>query len=71
MAQQIPKSVAASLYPHLKNDTRVVFEQRQHGTIADAMYAHLRPPAPKPPNPWRDSLLKNLRELNARLRANK
>jgi hypothetical protein len=33
MAQQISKSAAASLYPHLKSDTRVVFEQRQPGTV--------------------------------------
>ena len=62
-----PPSAAASIYPHLKSGTPDVVERRQQGSIADALFPHLKPPAPKPSNPDRDSLLRNLRELRQRM----
>jgi hypothetical protein len=40
-------------------------EQREPNSLADAMWP--RPPQPAP-NPYRDLLLRNLRELNAKVR---
>jgi len=63
-----PPSAAASIYPHLNSAARGGFEQRREPvSVADAMFPHLKPPAPKPPNPDRDSLLRNLRELRQRI----
>jgi hypothetical protein len=50
--QQIPKSAAAALYPHLKTGTPDVVERRQQpSSIANALYPDLapksKPPAPK------------------------
>jgi hypothetical protein len=72
MTQQIPKSAAASLYPHLQTGTPAVVERRRGpASVGAAMWPGLGP-QPKPPTNWhRELLLKNLRELNARLRANK
>jgi hypothetical protein len=50
------RSAAASIYPDLKSGARDVVERRQQGTVADAMYAHLKPPPPKLPNPYIDGL---------------
>jgi hypothetical protein len=36
-----PPSAAAALYPHLKAGTPDVVQQRQQGTVADAMYPAL------------------------------
>jgi hypothetical protein len=55
-----PTSAAASLYPHLKSGTPEPVQQRpQSGSIADAVYAHLRPPPPKPPNPYLERVTEN------------
>jgi hypothetical protein len=63
-----PPSAAQALFPNLKTGTPDVVQQRHQGTVADAMYSHLKPPPSTPPNPYRDSLLKHLRELNRQLR---
>jgi hypothetical protein len=42
------KTAAAALYPNLPSGTPDVVQQRQQGTVADALYSHLRPPQPKP-----------------------
>jgi hypothetical protein len=71
MTQREP-SAAAALFPHLKSGAPDVVERRREpSSIADAMFSHLKPPPPKPPNPYRESLLRNLRELNASLRLQK
>jgi hypothetical protein len=59
------------LWGHLPSQAREVadWSKREHGTTGQAMWPTLGP-QPKPPtNPRRDVLLKNLRELNARLDA--
>jgi hypothetical protein len=43
-----PPTAAAALYPGLKTGTPDVVGRRQQGTVADAMYPHLKPPPPKP-----------------------
>ena len=69
-----PPSAAAALYPHLKTGTPPVFTHTREfnlgvtADIASAMFGHLRPPAPKPPNPYRESLLRSLRAINDRHR---
>jgi hypothetical protein len=51
----------------LPSGTRDVVQRRdQRGSVADALWPQLRPAAPKPTNPYRDILLKSLREINAR-----
>ncbi len=59
-------TASEALYPHLTKQSGEV-ERRQpvHSDLAKAMY-----PGPKiaPTNPYRESLLKGLRELNARMR---
>jgi hypothetical protein len=62
MAQPKP-SAAGALYPHLRSAAREPSTQRQPKSLADAMYPR---PQAKPPNPYRDLLLRNLRELNAK-----
>jgi len=48
MANREP-SAAAALYGHLPSGARDVAQrQRQPNSVADAMFGHLRPPAPKP-----------------------
>jgi hypothetical protein len=50
--QQIPKSAAQSLYPHLHSGVREPVQQRQQPTLANALYPSLSAPkAPKPPQP--------------------
>jgi hypothetical protein len=51
-------TAAGALYPHLKSCTPDVVQRRQQGSVADAMYLHLKPPQPKPPpesNRYRES----------------
>jgi hypothetical protein len=67
-----PPSAAEALFPHLKSGTPAIVERRREpASVADALYSHLRPPQPAPRNWHRELLLRDLRELNARLRANK
>jgi hypothetical protein len=65
MTQREPPSAAAALYPHLKAGTPSEVEPRRTPTLAEAMYPRPKPPTP---NPYREILLRNLRELNADLR---
>jgi hypothetical protein len=59
---------AEALYPHLtKQSDEVERREPVHGSLAEALYPR---PKPTPTNPRRDLLLKNLREHNARMRAN-
>ena len=58
---------AAAIWPHLAGDRPVPREQpRQTSPLAASMYPSLAPPKPQPSNPLRDSLLRNLREINGR-----
>jgi len=58
-----PPAAAASIYPHLKSGTPDVVQQRQRGTVADAMYPRPKPPLKNPylegmtQTEWRDTLL--------------
>jgi hypothetical protein len=56
------------LWSHLPSQARELapWAKRERTEIADAMFPR---PKPKPPNPHRESLLRNLRELNARFDA--
>jgi hypothetical protein len=56
------------LFSHLPTQARELADwaKRERGDLADAL--HPRPKA-KPPNPQRESLLRGLRELNARIDA--
>jgi hypothetical protein len=66
MADQ--RSAASQIYPHLPSAQRPEVEQRAQ-SLASAMWPSLAP-KPKPaPNPYRESLLRNLRELSARVDA--
>jgi hypothetical protein len=47
MAQEIPKSAAASIYPHLKTGTPAPVQSAKP-TLANALYPSLAPQAPKP-----------------------
>ena len=60
-------SAAGQIWPHLPQGTPSEVERRQpvHRNAAEAMYPR---PKIRPPNPYRESLLRNLRDLNARLR---
>jgi hypothetical protein len=40
------------IWPHLPRGTPEPVQQRPGGSIADAVFPHLRPPPPKPPNPY-------------------
>jgi hypothetical protein len=59
-----PPSAAQALYPHLPSAERREVKQSER-TLAEAMYPR---PQAKPPNPYRESLLRNLRETIADLR---
>ena len=48
MAQEIPKSAAQSIYPHLKSGTREPVQRQQPASVAQAMFPSL---VPKPPQP--------------------
>jgi hypothetical protein len=66
MADRKP-SAAEALYPNLRAAVPERPEQQQRGSLASAMYPS-QMPRPKPlPDPNRDSLLRNLRELNQRI----
>jgi hypothetical protein len=59
-------SPAQTIWPHLaKGEERPEQVRVQTSPLAQAMY----PRKTKPTNPYRESLLKGLKELNARLRA--
>jgi hypothetical protein len=62
----MPNSAAGQIWPHLPSAARP--ERAQTGPrLADAMYPR---PHPKPPtNSDRESLLRGLRELNAKIDA--
>lgn len=55
------------LWPQLPTSTPTEVEQRRAGSLAQAMYGPR--PQTKPTNPHRESLLRGLRELNARIDA--
>jgi hypothetical protein len=59
MAQPKP-TAAEALFPHLPGREEYVAKQ-QRPSLAEAMWPR---PKPKPPNPYRESLLRGLRELN-------
>ena len=66
-------SAAEALYPHLRNDVGPARPPQQRTSLlAQAMYPALTPQA-KPRNDWRErdrqSLLRGLRELNAKIDA--
>jgi hypothetical protein len=61
-------SAAESLFPHLPHRSDVV-AKRQEVTLAEAMYPRQARPPSNNPYSDRDSLLRNLRELNARIDA--
>jgi hypothetical protein len=64
--------LAGHVWPHLAADQPEPREQpRQRSALAEAMYPSLVPKTPLPSNPLRDSLLKNLREINDRHRGHK
>jgi hypothetical protein len=71
MAEQRP-TAAQALYGHLPSGTPAIVERRREPASVGAALWPTLGPQPKPPTNWhRELLLKNLRELNARLRANK
>jgi hypothetical protein len=48
MAQQIPKSAAAAIFPHLRQGTPAPVERPQPTSVAAAMFPNLTPPQSKP-----------------------
>jgi hypothetical protein len=61
------RTAAAALYPHLRSQVSEPRQQRRTGnSVAAAMWPSLLPKPPQPANPLRDSLLRNLRAINAR-----
>jgi hypothetical protein len=62
------RSAAQSIYPHLPHDQGEP-PQRQQPRLAEALFPKLVPPKPAPPNPYRESLLRHLRELNQQIDA--
>jgi hypothetical protein len=62
--------MGAALYPHLVADRPALRETpRQRNPSAERIYPNLAPPKPQPFNPHRETLLRNLRDLNARINA--
>jgi hypothetical protein len=61
-------SAAQALYGHLKSTERPT-QPRPNNSLAEAMYSALVPKPPPPSSPDRDSLLRHLRQLNARIDA--
>jgi hypothetical protein len=53
MPQREP-CAAAALYRHLPSAERDAVQQRPSGSVADAIYAHLKRPLP-PVNRWREA----------------
>lgn len=67
MAQQ--PTAAGALYPHLKSGTPERRPERNTSSIGEAMWPTLGP-QPKPPtNPYRELLLRGLKEANANIDA--
>jgi hypothetical protein len=64
MTQREP-TAAEALYGYLPSQKDNAAKQQQLGSLAEAMWPR---PKPKPPNPYRESLLRGLRELNAQRR---
>jgi hypothetical protein len=58
-------TASEALYPHLTKQSSEVERPIHRNALAEAMYP---PPKQAPTNYYRDSLLKGLRELNARSR---
>jgi hypothetical protein len=67
MAAQREPSAAAALYPHLPSAERpdAKWVGRERTPFAQSMYPR---PQTRPPNPYRESLLRGLRETSAKLR---
>lgn len=63
-----PPSAAASIYPHLPSDKPTEAQQPRASSLAQVMYPR---PKLKPSNRYDEILIKNLRELNARIKAEK
>ena len=59
MTQREP-TAAQALYGHLRSSAREL-KAGPKPTLSEAMY-----PRPKPPNPYRESLLRHLKEFNAK-----
>jgi hypothetical protein len=61
-------SAAGQIWPHLRQGTPEPVEQQQRepNSVAAAMYPR---PAKPPSNPYRESLLRGLKELNAKIDA--
>jgi hypothetical protein len=58
---------ASDIWPHLnKEASEPRGTPRPPSSLAASMYPSLAPPKPKPSNPLRDALLRNLREINGR-----
>jgi hypothetical protein len=61
------RTAAAALYPHLRSQVSEPRQQPRTGNpIAQAMWPSLAPKPLQPSNPYRDALLRNLREINAK-----
>jgi hypothetical protein len=61
--------MAADIWPHLAADRPAPREQRREPSeLAKLMFPAHVPKRPPAPNPLRDSLLRNLRDLNQRAR---
>jgi hypothetical protein len=60
--------IARTLWPHLPRPKDDQPLPKPTSPLAASMYPRLAPPKPKPSNPYRDILLKNLKEINARHR---
>jgi hypothetical protein len=61
MAQREP-TAAQALFPHLPSGSPTEMEQRRASSLGEAMWPR---PKPKPLNPYRESLLRHLKEANA------
>jgi hypothetical protein len=66
----MPRPTAAqALFPHLPHRSDDVAKRQGSATVAEAMWPSLGQ-QPKPPsNPYRESLLRGLRELNQKIDA--
>jgi hypothetical protein len=63
-------TAAQALFPHLRQGTPdPVEQQRPASSLAQSMFSSLAPKPKPPPNYSRESLLRNLRELNAKIDA--
>jgi hypothetical protein len=68
MAQREPPSAASQIWPNLARGTpnEVAQRGREPRSVADAMWPR---PTPTPVNPYREILLRNLRETRLQLEA--